>query len=144
MVALLERTQAVVRSAAAPTVILAIPAGAWLALTNLAQAAGTDRSTRWHLRRAVGSVTEIDSVLHVAVMVRSGEVQGLSAHAHGSGAELALVGWLREQPELWPGLTLEDWQHLLEAGLAPEELVGSAIVMLPIDLTRPGEERHDR
>ena len=139
MVALLERTPAVVRSAAEPTVILAIPAGAWLALTNLAQAAGTDRSTRWHLRRAVGSVTEIDGVLHVVVMVRDGEVQGLSAHARRSGADRALVGWLREQPELWPGLTLEDWLHLLEAGLAPEELMGSATVMMPVDVQRPGK-----
>jgi len=37
-----------------------------------------------------------------------------------------------------------DWQALLDGGLVPDDMMGSGVVMMPIGLTRPGEEGHDR
>ena len=142
MVALLGSTPTAATAAAEPTVLLAIPQGAWRAMMDLAQGTRTVGRTHHHLRAALDQITQVDCVLHAAVMVRSGEVQGLSAHTRRAGAERALLGWLREQPELWPGLTLDDWHHLLEAGLAPVELVESTTVMITVDVSRP--EKGDR
>lgn len=144
MVATFEPTPAVRQPAAEPIVLMAIPAGAWLALTDLTKRSSPDHQTARHLRRALSSITQIDTVIHGAVMVRDSQIEGISAHTHRSGAEGALQNWLRQQPELWPGLTIDDWRHLLEAGLAPVELGESTTLMMPVDIRRFGKEGHDR
>ena len=119
-----------------PAVILTMPAGAWLALTDLASGSASDPTTRRRLRPITESVTQVDTIITAAVLVRDGEVEGVSAHVHQGDAERALTVWLRQQPELWEGITLDDWHHLREAGLVPEGLAESTIMMLPVDASR--------
>lgn len=126
---------------AEPIVVMAIPAGAWQSITDLARHPGGEQYHR-HLRRALDRVNQVDSVIHAVLLVRDGEVEGVSAHLHQGGAEAALTDWLRQQPELWPGITHDDWHHLCEAGLAPLELLGSTTMMLPVDTIRGTGGRH--
>lgn len=124
---------------AGATVVLTMPVAAWLALRGLADSPEADRTTRRPLRRALGSVTQVDSVVHAAVMVREGGIEDLSVHTHRSGAEAALVGWLRGQPELWEGLGYDDWIHMVGAGVAPAALIGSTTLTVPVGTARGGD-----
>lgn len=134
MVANPELASVDVMPTAEPIVLVAVPLGAWRTMTDLAQNPQGDQSHR-HLRRALASTVQMDSVLHAVVMV-NGDAVEISLHTHESAAEAALVVWLQEQPDLWPGVTLDDWHHLREAGLAPAGLAESTIMMLTVDTRR--------
>lgn len=135
MIATHELTLVDQPSTAEPMIILTMPAGAWQTVNALARQPRGEQSHR-HLRRALASVSQMDTVLHAALLVRDGEVEGVSAHVQQDDAERALIAWLRQQPELWEGITIDDWEHLREAGLAPAELLESTTVMVPVDTGR--------
>jgi hypothetical protein len=142
MAVLLESTPTAATAAAEPTVLLAIPAGAWRAMVDLAQKTRTNGQTHHHLRAAVHQITQVDSVLHAAVMVDGDEVE-VSLYTDASAAGAALTGWLTGRIGVSPGPGL-DWRSLRDEGLLPEDMMGSRVVMLPVCLARPGEEGHRR
>jgi len=142
MAVLLESTPTATAAAAEPTVLLAIPQGAWRAMMDLAQGARTDGQTHHHLRAALNQITQVDTLVHAAVMVDDDQVE-VSLHVHESAAAAALTAWLAGRIGVIPGPGM-DWQALLDGGLVPDDMMGSGVVMMPIGLTRPGEEGHDR
>lgn len=135
MVANAELTPVDVMPPAEPIILMAMPAGAWQTINDLARQPRGDKN-HLHLRRTLESTVQMDTVLHAALLVRDGEVVEVSLHTDESAAEAALTEWLREQPDLWAGVTLEDWHHLRESGLAPEGLAESTIMMLTVDTRR--------
>jgi hypothetical protein len=142
MVATPEPTPALATPPSEPVVLLAIPQGAWRAMVDLAQGARTDGRTHHHLRAALNQITQVDCVLHTAVMVDGDEVE-VSLHSHAAAADAALTGWLADHIGIIPGPGL-DWRSLRDGGLLPEGMMGSRVALLPVDLTRPGEEGHRR
>jgi len=118
--------------------IVVFPAGSWEVLHQSLEldacSSSADPELHRQIRAALDGIIQVDSLVHVAVAARDGRVELVHVGVRPRGAETALVGWLRRQPELPDDTTVEDWLALRDAGAAPEG-IDAVVRTVPVNVT---------